>query len=204
MGYDTRPFFPGLSMQFLIELAPVIAFVVAYVVGGIYVATGTIMVAMALVLAWDYARTRRIPKMHGASAVLVWVFGAATLALHDIRFIQWKPTVFYWLVAIVFLGSMWIGKQPLLQTLMTAALEGAGAAEQKPQISTASWRRANLLFVLFYIVLGIANLVLVFHTSEAVWAKSKLGFVVVLFLFTSAQFLWIMKKIPEQAPSPQA
>ncbi len=144
------------------------------------------------------------PKMHGLSAVLVWVFGAATLILHDIRFIQWKPTVFYWLVAVTFLGSMWIGKQPLLQTLMTAALNSAGGVEEKPQISATSWRRANLLWVLFYALLGVANLVLVFHTSEAVWAKSKLGFVVVLFLFTSAQFIWVMRKIPEQTPSPQS
>ena len=66
-------------MQFLFELAPVIAFVIAYVLGGIYVATATIMVAMAVMLAVDYLRTRRIPTMHGLSAVLVFVFGAATL-----------------------------------------------------------------------------------------------------------------------------
>jgi len=192
-------------MQFLFELAPVIAFVVAYVVGGIYVATGTIMVAMAVVLAVDYLRTRRIPKMHGLSAVLVWVFGAATLILHDIRFIQWKPTVFYWLVAVTFLGSMWIGRQPLLQTLMTAALEGAMTEGEKLQVSDASWRRANLLFVVFYALLGVANLVLVFHTTEAVWAKSKLAFVVVLFAFTAAQFFWLVRKQqPEQSPSTPA
>ena len=192
-------------MQFLIELAPVIAFVVAYVLGGIYVATGAIMVAMALVLAVDYVRTRRIPKMHGLSAVLVWVFGAATLILHDIRFIQWKPTVFYWLVAVTFLGSMWIGKQPLLQTLMTAALEGAMAEGEKLQVSDSSWRRANLLFVVFYALLGVANLLLVFYTTEAVWAKSKLVFVVVLFAFTAVQFFWLVRKQqPEQTPSAQA
>jgi intracellular septation protein len=192
-------------MQFLFELAPVIAFVVAYVVGGIYAATATIMIAMAVVLAVDYLRTRRIPKMHGLSAVLVWVFGAATLILHDIRFIQWKPTVFYWLVAVTFLGSMWIGRQPLLQTLMTAALEGAMTEGEKLQVSDSSWRRANLLFVVFYALLGAANLVLVFHTTEAVWAKSKLGFVVVLFAFTAAQFFWLVRKQqPEQSPSTQA
>jgi len=47
-------------MQFLFELAPVIAFFVAYKIGGIYVATTTIMVAMAIMLAVDYLRTRRI------------------------------------------------------------------------------------------------------------------------------------------------
>ena len=57
------------------------------------------MVAMVLLLAYDWLRTRKLPQMHLVSAVLVWVFGAATLLLQDVRFIQWKATVFYWMVA---------------------------------------------------------------------------------------------------------
>jgi intracellular septation protein len=184
-------------MQFLFELAPVIAFVVAYVLGGIYAATATIMVAMAVMLAVDYLRTRRISTMHGMSAVLVFVFGAATLILHDKRFIQWKPTVFYWLVSICLFGSLWIGKQPLLQRLMSAALEG------QVQVSDRTWRRANLVCAAFYLLLGIANLAVAFNTSEATWVKSKIVFIVVLFLFTFAQFFWIMRQQPP-APSAQA
>src|SRR5690242_8892416 len=52
--------FASRAMQFLFELAPVIAFFIAYVLGGIYVATATIMVAMAVMLAVDYLRTRRV------------------------------------------------------------------------------------------------------------------------------------------------
>ena len=154
-------------MQFLFELAPVIAFVVAYVLGGIYVATATIMVAMAVMLAADYLRTKRISTMHGLSAVLVFVFGAATLILHDIRFIQWKPTVFYWLVSLCLLGSMWIGKQPLLQRLMSAALEGQGDGKSPLQVPDSRWRAANLVCAAFYLLLGIANLVVAFNTTEA-------------------------------------
>jgi intracellular septation protein len=185
-------------MHFLFELAPVIAFIVAYVLGGIYVATAVIMAAMALMLAVDYLRTRRIQKMHGLSAVLVWVFGAATLILHDIRFIQWKPTVFYWLVSIVFLGSMWIGKQPLLQRLLNAALE-----EQTTQVSDVTWRRATLLCAVFYALLGVANLVLVFNVSEEIWVKSKPAFIVALFLFTFVQLMWLVRR-PAETPSAQA
>jgi intracellular septation protein len=185
-------------MQFLFELAPVIAFVVAYVLGGIYVATATIMVAMAAMLAVDYLRTGRISTMHGLSAVLVFVFGAATLILHDKRFIQWKPTVFYWLVSVCLLGSLWIGKQPLLQRLMSAALEG------QAQVSDTTWRRANVMCAFFYLLLGVANLVVAFNTSEATWVKSKIGFIVALFLFTFAQLFWILRQQPPQTPPAQA
>jgi intracellular septation protein len=187
-------------MQFLFELAPVIAFFVAYKVGDIYTATITIMVAMAIMLAVDYVRTRRIPPMHAVSAVLVFLFGAATLILHDKRFIQWKPTVFYWLVSVCLLGSLWIGKQPLLQRLMGAALEGI---EGQAKVSDTTWRRANLLCAAFYLLLGIANLVVAFNTTEDTWVKSKFVFIAVLFVFTFAQFFWIVRQQP-QAPSAQA
>ena len=75
-------------MQTLIELAPLLAFFVAYKwFGGIYPATAVLMGAMALLLAWDWLRTRTVPKMHLISAMLVWVFGIATLLLRDQRFI---------------------------------------------------------------------------------------------------------------------
>ena len=185
-------------MQFLFELAPVIAFVIAYVLGGIYVATAVIMAAMAVMLAVDYLRTRRISTMHGVSAVLVFVFGAATLILHDKRFIQWKPTVFYWLVSLTLFGSMWVGQRPLLQRLMSAALEG------QVKVSDSTWRRANLLCAVFYLLLGVANLAVAFHTSEATWVKSKIGFIAALFLFTFAQLFWIMRQQPPETPSAQA
>ena len=185
-------------MQFLFELAPVIAFVIAYVLGGIYVATAVIMAAMAVMLAADYLRTRRISTMHGVSAVLVFVFGAATLILHDKRFIQWKPTVFYWLVSLTLFGSMWVGQRPLLQRLMSAALEG------QVKVSDSTWRRANLLCAVFYLLLGVANLAVAFHTSEATWVKSKIAFIAALFLFTFAQLFWIMRQQPPETPSAQA
>src|SRR5687767_5276298 len=104
-------------MQTLIELAPLLAFFVAYGVAGIYTATAVLMVAMLLLLAWDWLKSRQVPRMHLISAVLVWVFGAATLMLRDVRFIQWKATIFYWLIALVLAGSIWIGKKTLLERL---------------------------------------------------------------------------------------
>ena len=111
------------------------------------------MAAMALLLAVDYLRTRRIPPMHALSAVLVFVFGAATLVLHDQRFIQWKPTIFFWLLSLAFLASIWIGERPLVQRLIGAAL-GDDAQHAAPRTGCGSTgcgsvlrraRRAELL-----------------------------------------------------------
>ena len=41
--------------------------------------------------------------MHWLSLAIIAVFGGATLILHDETFINWKPTVLYWLFGAVLL-----------------------------------------------------------------------------------------------------
>jgi intracellular septation protein len=182
-------------MQSLLELAPLLAFLVTYYVKGIYAATAVLMIAMAALLAVDYLRTRRIPPMHGLSAALVFLFGAATLALHDQRFIQWKPTIFFWLASLAFLASTWIGERPLVQRFFAAALAG-----KESGVTRAQWVRLNWLWVVFYAALGVLNLVVAFHASERTWVNFKVfGLTIVTFVFIAAQFAWLSKRMgPEQ------
>lgn len=183
-------------MQQLLDLAPLVAFFVAYSLGGIYVATAVLMAAMAVVLVVDYLRNKRVSPMHAAMAGVVFAFGAATLILHDQRFIQWKPTIFLWMVSIALIGSLWIGKQPLVQRLMGKALEG------QVTISDSTWRRLNVLWAVFYALLGAANLFVVFNFSEATWVKFKvIGITAATFVFLALQVAWIMRKAPPETPS---
>lgn len=185
-------------MTTLLELAAPIGFFAAYfATKDIYLATKVLMGLMALLLVVDYVRTRRIPPMHGASAALVFLFGAATLILHNQRFIQWKPTVFFWLLSIALLGSMWIGKQTLVQRLLGQALEG------HIHVPDTTWRRVNLLWVLFYALLGVANLAVAFNFSESAWVNFKVfGLTIITFAFTGAQIAWLIRR-GEATPSPQ-
>jgi intracellular septation protein len=180
-------------MQTLIELAPLIAFFAVWFKTDIYVATAVLMAAMALLLAWDWLRTRKIPTMHLVSAVLVWVFGAATLILHDMRFIQWKATVFYWIVAVALTGSIWIGKSTILERLMGTALpEGT-------QIPAARWRNMSLVYAAFYLVLGAANLYFAYRMSETAWMVFKTWVAVpLIFLFTLVTLFWLLRGQPPQ------
>src|ERR1039457_7634582 len=98
-------------MQAVIDLAPVAAFVVAYYLAGIYVATAVLMLAMLLLLLIDLVRLRRVPPLHWISAGLVFVLGGATLILRDARFLKWKPTIFLWLVALTAIVSVWFGRK---------------------------------------------------------------------------------------------
>jgi intracellular septation protein len=176
-------------MQILIELAPLIAFFVAYKwFGGIYVATAVLMVGMLLLLAWDWLRTRKVPQMHLVSAVLVWIFGSATLLLQNERLIQWKATVFYWLVAAVLAGSIWIGKSTLLERLLGKSLpEGV-------HVAAASWRNLSLVSAAFYFALGALNLWVAYSMSRDAWMTFK-SFVVIplVFVFTAGLIFWILR-----------
>ncbi|HWW32838.1 MAG TPA: inner membrane-spanning protein YciB [Steroidobacteraceae bacterium] len=176
-------------MQALTEFAPLVAFVVAYWLGGLYAATAVLMGAMLLLVAIDWLRTRTIPPMHALSTVLVLIFGGATLALHDRTFIQWKPTVFFWLVSLAFIGSFWIGERTLTERLLGGPLaEGFG---ERLRVSPALWRRLNLLWAVFYALLGALNVVVLRYLSERAWVALKLVDFVLMVLFLLVQVLWL-------------
>jgi intracellular septation protein len=181
-------------MQALLEFAPLAAFLVAYYAAGLYTATAVLMAAMAILLVIDYARGRRIPPMHALSAVLVFLFGSATLLLHNQRFIQWKPTVFFWLASVAFLGSFWIGERTLVQRLLSAALGG-----EDSRVPAAIWRRLNALWVVFYALLGGLNLLVAFNASERTWVNFKVfGLTLVTLVFVVSQVAWLARRLSNQ------
>ena len=197
MGYHTRPFKPvgsyalSLSkMLSVLEFAPVVVFGVTYYIHGIYAATAALMISMVVLLIVDFAWHKRIPTMHGVSALLVFVFGAATLILHNQRFIQWKPTVLFWLISLAFLGSFWIGKRTLTEQLLGAALG------EPVVIAQRQWRRLNALSVVFYALLGGLNLFVAFNASERTWVNFKLfGLTAATVVFAALQVAWLARHL---------
>jgi intracellular septation protein len=187
-------------MQALLEFAPLAAFLIAYYAAGLYAATAVLMLAMVLLLVVDYLRGRRIPPMHMLSAVLVFLFGSATLLLHNQRFIQWKPTVFFWLASAAFLASFWIGERTLVQRLLSAALGG-----EEVRISESIWKRLNALWVIFYALLGGLNLMVAFNASERAWVNFKVfGLTLATLLFVAAQVAWLARRTAMDSGEPSA
>jgi intracellular septation protein len=159
----------------------------------IYLATLTAIVATALQVAFTALISKRVEKMHIITLVLLVVFGGATLLLKDPVFIKWKPTAINWLFAIVFLGSQFIGEKPLVQRMMSHALE----------IDDSSvWKRLNLAWVTFFIFSGIANLIVAFNFSEEIWVDFKLfGLMGLTLLFVIGQAFYLARFIPSEAVS---
>src|SRR3546814_10467785 len=87
-------------MKFLYDMFPVILFFIAYKLFDIYVATSVAIAATLVQMAWTKFQHGKIDNTMITSAVIIVVFGGATLLLHDENYIKIKPTVLYWLFAI--------------------------------------------------------------------------------------------------------
>ena len=178
-------------MQILFELLPLILFLGAYLYKGIYFAIGTLMIAMPIGFVIKYLRTRKGDKMYMWSTVFLLVFGGAALYFRNADFIYWKPTAFYWAVAVAFLLSMWIGEKPLVRRFLEL-----GGELPTDRIAAADWGRLNLVWVVFFAVMGIANIYVAYNFSEEFWVNFKVfGLLALTFLFMLAQGLWLAMKL---------
>jgi intracellular septation protein len=150
-----------------------------YSFDGIYSATAVLMLATVaqVLLTWAFTRTLERRLLWLLLAVLV--FGGATLVFHNQMFIQWKPTIFNWVLALVFGGSQYVGDKNLMERTL-----GSQIHLPKPV-----WSRLNLLWVSNFIIVGGLNLVVAYSFSEDAWVSYKLyssiGFTLVLTIITA-------------------
>ncbi len=184
-------------MQLIFELLPLVLFLGAYLYKDIYLAIGVLMVAMPIGFAIKYVRTRKVDKMYLWSTIFLLVFGGAALYYRDADFIYWKPTAFYWVVAVAFLLSNWVGEKPLVRRV----LEMTGELPTD-KISVGEWRSLNLVWVAFFVLMGAANIYVAYNFSEAFWVNFKVfGLMGITFVFMIAQGFWLVSKLGgDEAP----
>jgi intracellular septation protein len=181
-------------MNQLLEFSPLIVFFAAFEFLDIYWATAALMITCVLVLVVHRLRTGKFKTMHIITVAVVVILGAATLLLHDRRFIQWKPTVLLALTAAAFLGSMFVGKQPLVRRMLEAAFE------EPLQISKRAWLLLNGLWAAWFAVLAAANLYIARNFAEAVWVKFKVfGITAATIVFLIPQVFWLATKVSAPA-----
>jgi intracellular septation protein len=187
LRYDTR-------MNQLLEFSPLIIFFLVFKWQGIYWATGALMIACVILMLAHRANTGKFKVMHVVTTAVVLVLGTATLLLHDRRFIQWKPTVLLGLTSVVFLGSMVIGKQPLVRRML-------GSAFNEPlEISSRSWLVINALWVVWFALLAFTNIYVARNFPENFWVNFKvIGIPAATFVFMIPQVLWLSSKIKSPA-----
>ena len=161
----------------------------------IYLATLAAILATLIQVAAAAIVVKKVEKMPLITLALLVFFGGATLALKDPLFIQWKPTAINWLFGLVFLGSQFIGDKPLIQRMMGKAIE---IREQRV------WLQLNLAWVGFFVVAGIANMIVApeidplgLQFSEDTWVDFKLfGLMGMTLAFVVAQAFYLARYMP--------
>jgi intracellular septation protein len=178
-------------MKLLFDFFPILLFFIAYKAADIYVATLAAIAGSAIQVGFTWFKNRKVETMHLVSLVLIVVFGGATWILRDPLFIKWKPTVLNWLFGIVFLGSQIFGARTVIERMLGGQLE----------LPEPVWRRLNLAWAMFFIVIGGVNLYVAYNFEEQVWVNFKLfGMLGLTFLFVILQSFYLSRYLPEPKP----
>jgi intracellular septation protein len=182
-------------MKLFFDFFPILLFFVAYKLRGIYAATGVMMVASFLQISAFWLKNRRFEKLHIWTFVIIMILGGATLILHDPVFIKWKPSIVNWGLAIVFLGSQFIGERPLVQRMLGTALE----------MPSRKWLRLNLAWIVFFVACGVANIVVAYSWTENAWVNFKLfGLTALSMVFMFGQIFLLREHLVEVAEPAEA
>jgi intracellular septation protein len=193
-------------MKFLFDLFPIILFFIAFKLANLHylgvglaaaaasqaatqIATATAIVATIAQVIWTWWRHRKIETMLWISLVLILFFGGATILLHDARYIQWKPTVLYWLFAVILLVSDLAFGKNLIAAMLKSQLS----------VPTAVWRKLNFSWTGFFTLMGIANLYVAWHYSMDTWVSFKLfGTLGLTIVFVLLQGVMLAKYVEDK------
>ncbi len=180
-------------MKLLFDFFPILLFFITYQLyedqhEGILAATAVIIVATLIQVAWTWFRNRRLETVHLVTLGLVIIFGSATLLLKDEMFIKWKPTVVNWLFAAAFLISGVLMDKPLIRRMMQGNLE----------LPDEIWKRLNLAWGSFFILMGGLNLYVVYHFDTDTWVNFKLfGLLGLTIAFVVGQSFYLMRHMKD-------
>ena len=178
-------------MKQLVDFLPVLVFVGVYVFTDIFVATGALMgsaVAQLAVFKWKGWPVSR------QMWIVIWVAlvsGALTLVFQNKTFIQWKPTIVYWIMAVALVGSRYVGEGDHIQKALGKALV----------LPERAWAHLTWGWAVAMVLAGGANLAVAYGFSEAAWVTYKLvsSFVIPIVLTVgSVVYLAASGQLPDE------
>ena len=172
-------------MKILIDFFPILFFFGAYKVYDIYVGTAVLMGATVLQMALIYGIDRKLQAMHKITLTLILLFGTLTLALHDDRFIKWKPTVLYAAMSIGLAIAIWGMRKNFLKLLLGSQLE----------LPDPIWHKLNVAWVVYTAFMAAVNTYVVLNFSTEAWVTFKLWGYAFPLVFLLGQGIYIAPHI---------
>ncbi|MDE2383952.1 MAG: septation protein IspZ [Alphaproteobacteria bacterium] len=167
-----------------LDLGPLLAFFAANWKFGLLWATGVLMITTFIALAITYWLTHKVARFTLASALFIGLFGALTLYFQDPWYLKMKVT----LIEFTFAGVLFIGmafKRLFIKDLMGEVINeltegGAGLPD-------AAWRTLTLRWGLFFVAMGVLNLIIWHFFPDSVWVAFKaFGLMICFMIFAAA------------------
>lgn len=154
----------------------------------ILLATAVAIVATMAQITYLLLRGRKVDGMLWISLAIIVVFGGATIYFHNETFIKWKPTVLYWVFAVVLIGAQITMGKNLIRLMMKAQID----------LPDPVWTRLNLAWAGFFAAMGALNLYIAYNFPTSVWVNFKLfGFMGLMIAFVIAQTMFLSKYIKD-------
>ena len=144
-------------MKTMLDWLSALAFVAAYVVYDIYVATMVLIGALFLAVAVHRLHTGEWHKTNLVAACVALVLGGLTLWIRDPLFIKLKPTVVYAVFSVILIGSHFIGDKPLMARIPPTMIA----------LPDWLWARVNAAWAVFFLVCAIVNVPIALHFPES-------------------------------------
>lgn len=154
----------------------------------ILAATVVAILATLLQVVYQKLSGKPVEKMQWIGLGIIVVFGGATLVLQDETFIKWKPTVLYWAMAAGFLIANLFKKNPI-ELMMKGQIE----------MPDSAWTTLLYLWVGFFTVMGVANILVAYSFSTDIWVDFKMfGSLGATIVFVLMQGFYMSKHMKQQ------
>src|SRR5574343_644230 len=179
-------------MKLLIDFFPIALFFGAYKLTDIYTATAVLMAATVLQTVLIWRLDGRLQTMHKVTLVMVLVFGALTLGLHDERFIKWKPTVLYCAMAMGLAYALWGLRKNVVQSLLGSQID----------LPAPVWHRLQQAWIGYSAFMAALNAFVVVFYSTDDWMNFKIWGYALPLAFLIGQGLYIAPHLRAEEGAP--
>lgn len=171
-------------VKFFSEIVPLLTFFVGYKMDGILTATLYMIVASVFGMMISYFYERRINKVNLFSTLLLTISAGITLSSGNLVFIKMKPTILYFLFAVIFLLTNFKWK-PAIQHALGGTIK---FRDEK------CWYVLNIRFMYFFFAMGCLNELIWRNFDESLWVNFKVfGAMPITLVFTMLQIPFIMR-----------
>lgn len=208
-------------MKFLFDFIPLILFFAAFKLGGFYpaethalveqylsgvisggviaqdqapliFATAVCILATVLQIGYLLARGQKVHGMLWLTLGVVGIFGGLTIYLHDNKFIQWKPTLIYWLTSAGLLLAQVFFKKNMIRQGM----------ESQFKLPDDIWQKLLFAWIAFFAFMGALNLYVAFvfyKDNLDAWVSFKaFGSTGLFFVFSIGQAFVLTKYLEDE------